>query len=67
MDRDIIAQSFKGFGGKLLVNALDFLETGDVGLGLFKPTDHGLNPGIDRVDVPGGDTHGGSRGSSPPI
>jgi hypothetical protein len=54
---DVVAKRFKGFARELLVDALDFLQAGDVRRGLLEPTQHGFQPGVDRIDVPGGDAH----------
>src|SRR5581483_769128 len=57
VDGGVVAKAFKGQRRKLLVDALDLLQAGDVRLGLSEPGEDGLKPRVDRVHVPGGDTH----------
>src|SRR5690606_31204475 len=40
-----------------LIARLQFLEAGDVRLGFLKPFDEARHPGLDAVDVEGGDFH----------
>ena len=50
-----------------VVDALDLLEPGDVRLGLLHPGQHGVEPRLDRIDVPGGDLHCASSGRPCPL
>ena len=57
MNRDVVAQRFKGLPRELLVNAFDFLQAGDIGRGLPEPLQDRIQPRVDRIDVPRGDPH----------
>ena len=61
VDGDIMARTLKAFGRKLLVDALDLLQAGHIGLCRLEPLQHRLQARIDRVHVPGGDAHRGLR------
>ena len=53
--RDVVAELADGLGRKGGIEALDLLEEGDIRPSLGQPGQHIGQPGIDRVDVPGGD------------
>lgn len=58
MGHDIVAKRLDLGGRKAFVDRLDFLEADDVGLFFFEPTHQQFKPGLDAIDIPGGDAQG---------
>ena len=59
VDREIVAKFLEGRARKGRVLAFDFLEADDVGCRFLEPGEHGFEPGLDRIDVPGRNAHPG--------
>ena len=57
-NRRMVAGLLDRLVGEGFVRGLQFLEAENVRLGLLEPSQQPLQPGSDRVDVPGGDLHG---------
>jgi hypothetical protein len=57
VDRNVITECFERLARKCLVDALDLLQAGDIRLALLEPGDEGIDALLDRIDVPGGDSH----------
>lgn len=58
MDMHVIAQRLEFQQREVAVLAFDFLQHQHIGPGLAHPVDGIGQPGLDRIDVPGGDAHG---------
>ena len=57
---DIVAEGFQWLARKGVVDALGLLQADDVRLPLGQPGRQVVDSLLDRVDVPGGDAHGGN-------
>ena len=58
MDGALITCRLQIQAWKVLVLTFDFLQQHHIGLGLAQPSHDIGQSGIDRIDVPGGNTHG---------
>ena len=56
----IVAEIFKGLAREGVIDAFDFLQHDNIGIGRLQPRECGLGPRLDRIDVPGGDFHVGN-------
>src|SRR5262245_9991245 len=66
MEGEIVAERLEFEAREGMVLAFGLLEERHIGRGLLEPVDHGLDPGLDAVNVPGGDEHANNPSSSPP-
>ena len=58
VDKAVVARLAQRLDGEILRHHLDFLQAGDVGLGLLQPFQQAWQAGVGAVDVEGGDEHG---------
>ena len=59
MHRHVVAEPFQRLAREGLVGAFDLLQADDVGAALLQPGGQAVHALADRIDVPGGDAHGG--------
>ena len=58
VDREIVTERLERFARESVVDSLGFLQADNIGLPFVQPSDSGIQPLFDRIDVPGGDAHG---------
>src|SRR3954462_3279039 len=64
MGDDIIAERLDLQPRECLIDAFDFLQADDIRRAFLEPGQEMVEPLPDRIDVPGGNTHGGDPGWS---